>query len=118
MLSIIYPFIYCVPRTTTAASFVNNARSGAASTCIITAINTPYTLVIIVAYLSVFAALSYFPAPIFWAESADTVASIDDGIMNIALIIFSTIPTAAASSSPLWLAITVIIINATCIHPS
>ena len=68
--------------------------------------------VINVAYFSVRAARSCLPAPIFWAESAETVASIDDGIMNIALIIFSTIPTAADVSSPLWLAIIVIIMNA------
>lgn len=40
------------------------------------------------------------------------------GTMNKKLIIFSTRPTAAASTSPRWLAITVININATWMQPS
>ncbi len=73
---------------------------------------TPNITVIITAYFSVLSALSYFLAPIFWADSADTVDSKDDGTRNRMPIIFSTIPTAAASLSPLRLAIIVIIMNA------
>ena len=49
------------------------------------------------------------PAPIFCAPSADTVESIEDGTRKRKLIIFSTIPTAAAVSSPRLFAIIVII---------
>ena len=58
------------------------------------------------------------PAPIFWAESAETDESIEDGTKNKIPIIFSTIPTAAESLSPRLFAIIVIIINETCIKPS
>ena len=70
------------------------------------------------AYLSICSARSCFPAPIFWAASADTVASMEDGTMNIKLIIFSTTPTAAASFTPRLLAMTVITMKAICMHPS
>ena len=56
--------------------------------------------VIAVAYRSVFVARSILPAPMFCAETADTVASMDDGTRNNALITFSTTPTAAASFRP------------------
>ena len=45
-------------------------------------------------------ARSILPAPMFCAETADTVASMDDGTRNNALITFSTTPTAAASFRP------------------
>lgn len=64
---------------------------------------------IIVAYLSVALARSGLPAPRFWAEITETVESSDDGTRNNIPISFSTIPTAAASSSPRLLAIMVII---------
>ena len=70
------------------------------------------------AYLSICSARSCFPAPIFCAASADTVASIDDGTMKIKLIIFSTTPTAAASFTPRLFAMTVMMMNAICIQPS
>ena len=72
----------------------------------------------IVAYFRVCDARSCFPAPIFCAESAETVASMDEGMIKIALIIFSTIPTAAASFRPLWFAMTVMMIKAIWIQPS
>ena len=72
----------------------------------------------IIAYCIVSTALSGLPAPMFCAPSAETVDSIDDGIRKRKLIIFSTIPTAAASFNPRRFAIIVITINATCISPS
>ena len=41
-----------------------------------------------------------YAAFLFCAETADTVASMDDGTRNNALITFSTTPTAAASFRP------------------
>lgn len=46
---------------------------------------------------------------------ADTVESIADGTMNTSPINFSTMPTAAASISPRWLAMTVMARNEICI---
>ena len=57
-------------------------------------------------------------APIFCAPSAETVESIDEGTRNTKLMIFSTIPTAAASVRPRRLAITVMTIKAIWINPS
>ena len=54
----------------------------------------------------------------FCAPNADTVESIEDGTRNRKLMIFSTIPTAAATLSPLRLAMIVMMINATWINPS
>lgn len=49
---------------------------------------------------------------------ADTVESIADGTMNTSPINFSTMPTAAASISPRWLAMTVMARNEICMNPS
>ena len=54
----------------------------------------------------------------FCAQSADTVDSIDDGTRNTKLMIFSTMPTAAAASSPRRLAMTVMTMKAIWISPS
>ena len=59
-----------------------------------------------------------FPAPIACDEIVEMVESIDDGTKNKKEIIFSTIPTAAEISTPLLLAIIVIIKNETWINPS
>ena len=96
-----YPLIYWLPITITPLSFVNIASTASAAISMMTITIIPYTVVIIVAYLSVFSALSGLPAPIFCADRADTAASIEDGTINRALITFSTIPTAAASVIPL-----------------
>ncbi len=61
-----------------------------------------------IAYFKVNVALSCFSAPIFCAQRAETVESIEDGTRNKTPITFSTIPTAAASESPLRLAMIVI----------
>ena len=53
------------------------------------------------------------PAPRFWEDNADTVANMEDGTMNMALMIFSTMPTAAESIRPRWLAMMVMIIKDT-----
>ena len=45
--------------------------------------------------------------------NAVTAASMEDGTMNMALMIFSTMPTAAESIRPRWLAMMVIMMNAT-----
>ena len=58
------------------------------------------------------------PAPTFWAPSADTVDSIEDGTRKMKLMIFSTMPTAAASVRPRRLAMTVISKNEIWISPS
>ena len=47
------------------------------------------------------------PAPMFWAASADTVDSMVEGTRNRMPMIFSTMPTAAASFRPRRLANTV-----------
>ena len=52
------------------------------------------------------------------APRADTVESMDDGTRNKKLMIFSTMPTAAASVRPRRLAMTVINKNAIWISPS
>ena len=78
----------------------------------------PNNTVMAVAYFNICPALSCFFAPIFWADSADTADSIEDGTRKSIPISFSTIPTAAASFNPLWFANIVIIINAICINPS
>ena len=65
------------------------------------------------AYFRVWAARSGLPAPRFWEDNADTAASMEDGTMNMALMIFSTMPTAAESIRPRWLAMMVIMMNAT-----
>ena len=58
------------------------------------------------------------PAPTFWAPSADTVDSIEDGTRKMKLMIFSTMPTAAASVRPRRLAMTVMSKNEIWISPS
>lgn len=95
-----------------------NPRIYSAATSVTSLIKMPYTLVISIAVYKVFAALSCLSAPIFCAASADTVASMEDGTINAALINFSTIPTAAAGFKPRWFAMIVITINATWIKPS
>ena len=77
----------------------------------ITATVTENTEEIIIAYFRVDTALCGFPAPIFCAPIADTADSIDEGTKNTKPIIFSTMPTAAASVRPLRLAIAVISIK-------
>ncbi len=79
---------------------------------------SPNPTAIIAAYFSVCAALSGLPAPIFCAPSADTVESIEDGTRKRKLMIFSTMPTAAASLKPRRFAMIVIMINAIRISPS
>ena len=49
----------------------------------------------------------------FWAPSADTVDSMDDGTRKRKLMIFSTMPTAAASVRPRWLAMMVMVMKDT-----
>ena len=49
----------------------------------------------------------------FCAPSAETVESMEDGTKNRKLMTFSTMPTAAASVSPRWFAMTVMTMNAT-----
>ena len=78
----------------------------------------PYVTVIISTYFNVSFARSCFPAPIFCATSAEIVDIIDDGTRNKILIIFSTIPTAAASVSPRWFAKIVITTKDTWMKPS
>lgn len=68
--------------------------------CISTATHNPKLIEIIIAYFNVFVARSSFPAPIFCAAIAETADSIEDGTKNTKLMIFSTIPTAAASFNP------------------
>ena len=70
------------------------------------------------AYRRVWRARSGLPAPMFWAPSADTVDSMDDGTRNRKLMIFSTMPTAAASVRPRRLAMTVMTMKAIWIRPS
>jgi hypothetical protein len=53
------------------------------------------------------------PAPIFCAPSAETVESIDDGMRKRKPMIFSTMPTAAASVRPRRLAMIVMMTNET-----
>ena len=72
----------------------------------------------VVAQASVWLARSCFPAPIFCAHRAETVDSIEDGTRKNRLIIFSTMPTAAASFKPRRLAIMVMTMKAIWINPS
>ena len=58
------------------------------------------------------------PAPMFWAPRADTVDSIEEGTRNKNPMIFSTIPTAAASVRPRRLAMMVMMMNEIWIKPS
>ncbi len=78
----------------------------------------PKPTVIKMAYRSVSLARPSFFAPMFCADKAETAESIVDGTKNTTPMIFSTIPTAAASTSPLRFAIIVMTINATCIKVS
>ena len=66
-----------------------------------------------IAYFKVSTALSGFPAPKFCAPSAETVESIDDGMRKRKPMIFSTMPTAAASVRPRRLAMIVMMTNET-----
>ena len=97
---------------------VNSATIGSAVNWIAIEAKTPNPTASITAYCSVCIARSGLSAPMFCAPSAETVESIEEGIKNRKLITFSTIPTAAASFSPRWLAIIVITINAIWIKPS
>ena len=58
------------------------------------------------------------PAPAFWAARADTVDSMEDGTRNTKLMTFSTMPTAAASFRPRWLAMMVMRMKDTWMNPS
>ncbi len=62
-------------------------------------------------------AISLF-APMFCAPSAETVESMEEGTRNRKLMIFSTMPTVAASFNPRRLAMMVMTINAIRIRPS
>jgi hypothetical protein len=53
-----------------------------------------------------------FPAPMFWADRAETADSMEEGTRNTMPINFSTMPTAAASASPRRLAMMVITMKA------
>ena len=110
--------MYCAPSTTTAASAVNKPTTGAAANCMMMDMITPKVTVIPMEYYSVRTARSGFPAPIFCAPRTDTADSMEDGTRNKKLMIFSTIPTAAASLSPRRFAMLVMTINATWISPS
>ena len=85
----------------TTASLVKIPTTEFEINCMITAMHNPKVTEIITAYFNVFAARSSFPAPIFCAAIAETADSIEDGTKNTKLMIFSTIPTAAASFNPL-----------------
>ena len=63
-------------------------------------------------------ARSGFPAPMFWAPRADTVESMEEGTRNKKPIIFSTMPTAAASVRPRRLAMMVMTMKETWMKPS
>ena len=54
----------------------------------------------------------------FCAPSAETAESMEDGSRNMKLMIFSTMPTAAASVSTRWFAMIVMIMKETWMKPS
>ena len=92
--------MYWTPSTITVASVVNRPMMELAVNSTTTEMAMPYATVIAVAYLSVRTARSGLPAPMFCADIAETVASMEDGTRNSMLITFSTTPTAAASLRP------------------
>ena len=98
--------------------FVNSPTNGTDTNCTIVAATNPYPTVIHNTYRNVRRARSCLPAPIFCDASADIVDNIEDGTKNRIPMIFSTIPTAAASFNPRWLANIVIAINDIWINPS
>ena len=103
-----YPRRYCPPASTAAWSGVNRPTSASARNCISTTVTAPNPQARPMAQNRVCFARSGFPAPRFCAPSAETADSINDGTRNRKPMIFSTIPTAAASVSPRRLAMTVI----------
>ena len=107
----IYPRRYGPPAATTAASCVK-------TNWMTTEMSTPKPNATAMAYHSVCSARRGLPAPMHCAPSADTVESMDDGTRNRKLMIFSTMPTAAASVRPRRLAMTVMNKNAIWISPS
>ena len=86
--------------------------------CIRVIQNKPNTTTYCMAFINVCLARSCCPAPTFCADMAETVESIADGTIKSSPINFSTMPTAAASSSPRILAMMAIRIKETCIKPS
>ena len=99
-------------------SFVNRPTMGSAENWTTTETITPKPTAMAVAYHRVRRARRSFPAPIFWADRAETADSMEEGTRNTMPINFSTIPTAAASASPLRLAMIVMTIKAIWIKPS
>ena len=79
---------------------------------------TPKPAASATAYHRVCVARPGFPAPMFGAPRAETVESMEDGIRNRKLMTFSTMPTAAASLSPRWLAMMVMTRKAIWMRPS
>ena len=78
-----------------------------AMNCIRRAITAPKPTPMAMAYRRILSTRSYLPAPMFWAPSADTVESMELGTRKRKLMIFSTMPTAAASVRPRWFAMMV-----------
>ena len=104
--------------TTTAGVLSKTATMSPAMNCTSTPTASPKARQMPTAYRSVCAARSCLPAPTFCAASADTVDSMEDGTRNTKLMTFSTMPTAAASFRPRWLAMMVMRMKDTCIKPS
>ena len=102
----------------TVLSLVNILTAYSGMNWRITEATVPNPTAIAIEYFIVFLALSGFFAPMFCAAIAETVASIAEGTMNSSPMNFSTIPTAAASFSPLPFAITVMAMNAIWMKPS
>ena len=97
---------------------MNKLTTGSATNWMTIVMNTPKPNATAMAYHSVCSARRGLSAPMHCAPRADTVESMDDGTRNKKLMIFSTMPTAAASVRPRRLAMTVMNKNAIWISPS
>ena len=102
----------------TRESLVKRATTGSAANWTTTVTTSPKKALKVIADQSVCRLRSVCPAPAFWEAIALTELSMADGTRKRKLISFSTIPTAAASTTPRWLTMTVIRRNDTCTKAS